>query len=166
MWAGDSRYVCRHKAREEGMSLLEVLVSVALILLTVPFMVVLEIGALKLNGDAGELDLAMWAAQAKVEELRAVGYAGVANGQDEYTLPDGRVVTREWTVRNSKPVTSTKTIAVVAFVRDRVDARQARIDFVLAGRSTVSGSGGKDGGSEDDDGKDGGKRGKKGGGRS
>ncbi len=130
------------------MSLLEVLVSVALILLTVPFMVALEIGALKLNGNAGELDHAMWAVQAKVGELRAVGYAGVASGQDEYTLPDGRVVTREWTVRNSKPVTSTKTITVVAFERDNVDARQATLDFVLASRSALSGPGGCTGDSE------------------
>ncbi len=142
MRAGDGQRVCRRGAREEGMSLLEVLVSVVLILLTVPFMVALEIGALKLNGDAGELDHAMWAAQAKVEELRAIGYAGVAAGQDECMLPDGRVVTREWTVRNAEPVVSTKTITVVAFERDSVDARRAGIDFVLASRTALSGGGG------------------------
>ena len=145
MWAGDSQFVCRREVREQGMSLLEVLVSIVLILLTVPFMVALEIGALKLNGDAGELDLAMWAAQAKVEELRALGYDSVARGRDEYTLPDGRVVTREWTVSNAKPVTSTKTITVVAFMRDRVDARPAGIDFVLASRFSGGGGGGKGG---------------------
>ncbi len=141
MWAGNSQRVCRREAREEGMSLLEVLVSVVLILLTVPFMVALEIGALKLNGDAGELDHAMWAAQAKVEELRALGYAGVAAGQDEFTLPDGRIVTREWTIAVAKPVVSTKTITVIAFERDNVDARQATLDFVLASRAALSGGG-------------------------
>ena len=124
------------------MSLLEVLASVVLILLTVPFMVAVEIGALKLNGDAGEVDHAMWAVQAKVEEMRAAGYASVSNGDDEYTLPDGRVVTREWTVRNSKPVKDTKTITVIAFERDNVDARQAEIAFVLAKRSAMSGGDG------------------------
>ena len=142
MRAGHSQRACRGDAREEGMSLLEVLVSVVLILLTVPFMVALEIGALKLNADAGEVDHAMWAAQAKVEELRAVGYSAISSGQDEYALPDGRVVTREWTVTNAKPVTATKTITVIAFERDNVGARQVGIDFVLASRIALSGSGG------------------------
>ena len=141
MRAGHSQRNYCGDAREGGMSLLEVLVSVVLILLTVPFMVALEIGALKLNGDAGEVDHAMWAAQAKVGELRAIGYEGVAAGQDEYALPDGRVVTREWTVRNATPAVSTKTITVIAFERDNVDARQAGIDFVLASRVGLSGGG-------------------------
>jgi hypothetical protein len=54
-------------------------------------------------------------------------------------------VTREWTVSNAKPVTSTKTITVVAFMRDRVDTRPAGIDFVLASRFSGGGGGGKGG---------------------
>ncbi len=141
MWAGSSQRVCHAGALEKGMSLLEVLVSIVLILLTVPFMVALEIGALKLNGDAGEIDRAMWAALAKVEDLRAAGYGGVSSGEDEYTFTDGRIVTRQWTVGNAHPVPSAKTITVVAFERDNVGAEQVSLDFVLAHRMALSGAG-------------------------
>lgn len=142
MTASDSQRFHWCDAHEQGMSLLEVLVSLVLILLTVPLMVALQIGALKLNGDAGEVDHAMWAAQAKVEELRTAGYASVIDGNDEYSLPDGRVVTRKWSVTESEPVVDTKTVKVTASERDNVGARQAEIAFVLARRSALSGGGG------------------------
>jgi Tfp pilus assembly protein PilV len=124
--------------REDGISLLEVLVAVVLILLTVPFMVAIELQALKLNGDAGEIDAATWAAQAKIEEFRAATYADVkGTGEDEHLLPDGRVVTRQWAVSRDQPAKGTKTITVTALERDNFDAKPVEISFVLATRTAL-----------------------------
>ena len=124
--------------REDGISLLEVLVAVVLILVTVPFMVAIELQALKLNSDAGEIDAGTWAAQAKIEEFRAASYADVeGTGEDEHVLPDGRVVARQWEVRRNRPVTGTKTITVTALERDNFDAKPVEIAFVLATRTAL-----------------------------
>lgn len=137
-------------ADETGISLLEVLVSVVLILLTVPFMVALEVHALKLNADAGEIDLATWVAQAKVEELRADAYDDVKKGDTEFVLPDGRRFEVTWDVKKGKPVKDTMTITVTALELDNVDARSAEIVFVLAKREQLSCAEGSGSGSEDD----------------
>ena len=129
---GGGRFV--RAVEEQGISLLEVLISIVLILLTVPFLAAMEVSALKMNGDAGEIDLAMWAANAKVEEMRAAGYDEADKGDDEYTFPDGRVVLREWDVDKGKPVKDTRTITITAVEKDRVDARTVEIVFVLGKR--------------------------------
>ena len=51
---GVGRFV--RAVEEQGISLLEVLISIVLILLTVPFLAAMEVSALKMNGDAGEID--------------------------------------------------------------------------------------------------------------
>ncbi len=67
---------------DAGFALLELLVSVTLVMLVIPFVVGLQIGAMKMNTGSLELDAGVWAAQAKMEELWLAPFASVVDGTE------------------------------------------------------------------------------------
>ena len=121
-------------ASESGFGLLELLVSVVVILLTVPFLAGLEIRSSRLGQSSEQQDLAVRAAQAKFAELRLVSYDDIAAGSDTATLPDGRTLTRSWTVQNNKPSPKTKTVTVTVVDDFSELAEPVDLSFVIADR--------------------------------
>ncbi len=120
---------------ERGTSLVEALVSIVLITVAVLYLAGLEVTSMLLNERAREADGALWAAQAKVEELRTLGYAGVNAGSDELMLPDGRRVTRSWAVDDDQPAANLRRVRVTSVLADIVDAEQVQLQFVMSDRS-------------------------------
>lgn len=120
---------------EQGFLLLELLVSIVLIMLLVPFLVGLELNAVKLNRRAKEVDGALWAALSKVEELRTLGYDGISAGSDELVLPDGNRMVRTWSLQEGQPAVKMRTITVTSAPVGVEAAQTVQLAFVMTDRS-------------------------------
>lgn len=113
-----------------GFSLLELLVSVSLVMLLIPFVVGLQIGAMKMNTGSLELDAGVWAAQAKMEELRLEPFAAVVDGTQDIQLGDGRVLTMTWSVRQNQPEAGLKMVTIEVVDSSNEDADPTQMILV------------------------------------
>jgi hypothetical protein len=106
--------------------MVEVLVALGLVLITLPFLVHVEINSIKASTRADELTMVTAFAVSKAEELQTAVYDDVIEGSEEHTLPNGHVVGLLWTVRKDKPEKGCKTVTIRA-AREPIKALRDRV---------------------------------------
>lgn len=117
--------------RERGFSLIELVVAVFFIVLVVPLLVAMQIRVLKMNSETAQTDVAVWAAEAKLEELTTVDFATLTNGSEEIKSPDGHSLLRQWAVLGNNPEAGLRAVEVTVTDISIQGALPVRLWFVV-----------------------------------
>lgn len=110
----------------DGFSLVELLVSIALLILIVPALTFVEINSIKANTRADELTMVTAFAVSKAEELQAMPYNDIAAGEEDHLLPNGLTVGIHWTVDRDSPEKGMKTVTIKA-AREPIRVLKTRV---------------------------------------
>lgn len=119
------------RSRARGFSLVEAMVATFLVLFLVTPLVGMQIRVLKMNSVAAQQDIAVWAAEAKLEELTSDNIGGVVSGSEEILLADGRKLLRVWTAHVDNPAPGLKALEVTVTDMSIEAALPVTLWFVL-----------------------------------
>ncbi len=97
-------------AGEEGFTLTEAMIAIAIIAIGVMGMYTLQISSINSNSRANRITISTDIATDKIEELMALDYVDVVSQTEDD--PSGSASTISWTVTNDDPVANTKTIFI------------------------------------------------------
>jgi type IV pilus assembly protein PilV len=145
------------KRREEGYTLVEVLVALGILGFGLLAVATMQVTAIKTNAKASDMSQGLTLAQAKVEELMNYPYSGLIDadldgtdkdadddgvdddgenfglndiGDDsDYEEPNGRY-TLYWNVAVNEPVAESKIIRVIAIWTERGKSKRISLDFI------------------------------------
>ncbi len=101
-------------AGEEGFTLTEAMIAIAIIAIGVMGMYTLQISSINSNSRANRITISTDIATDKIEELMAMSYTDTAldAGAHSETASDAASSTIAWTVTTDDPVVNTKTIII------------------------------------------------------
>ncbi len=117
--------------RTAGFSLIEVMVAALIVVMVVPLLVALQIRVLKMNGEAAQMDIAVWAAEAKLEALTTADIATLFGGSEEIVLADGRKLLRTWKTDVDNPETGLTAVEVTVIDMSIDEAKPVTLWFVI-----------------------------------
>lgn len=108
------------RSGEDGFTFIEVLQALCLSAVGLLALSSLTMGTISANAKARRITTAATLGQAKMEEIRDLAYAAVAEGSDEVT--DSNVhYARSWTVCSNCPIQGTKEVTLTVRWRDQAD---------------------------------------------
>jgi type IV pilus assembly protein PilV len=104
-------------AGEEGFTLTEAMIAIAIIAIGVMGMYTLQISSINSNSRANRITISTDIATDKIEELMALDYVAVVSQTTPISVPteddpSGSASTISWNVTNDDPVANTKTIII------------------------------------------------------
>lgn len=113
--------------RHQGFSLLEVMIALAIFSIAIVALYGIQTITISQNFSAGRITTAnAWGAK-KLEDLMALKYDDVINGNE--ASPDG-VYTVDWTVAEDTPLPNTKTILVVVTSQRAGTGSRVELEYV------------------------------------
>ncbi len=115
------------KLKEEGYTLIEILIAIAILAFGLLAVATMQVTAIKTNATASGISQRLTLGQAKVEELMNLPYIALSDGS--YSSPDGKY-TVSWNVAVNVPVTNSKTIRVVVTWTERGRDKRIALDFI------------------------------------
>jgi type II secretion system protein I len=107
-WSAGSGQVMMIHRRQDGFTMIEVLIAMALLTIVLLGLCGASVMAINGNSLSKMSTTATVIAKDKIESLKNISYNQITSGSD---TPEANF-TRRWTVTNNSPVTNTKTIAV------------------------------------------------------
>lgn len=123
--------VIRKKNRQDGFTLVEVLMAVAILSFGLLAVASMQITAIRGNSTSMDVTEAMDAVQDRVEKLLAVniGHDDLSSlGSHSETYMDKYQV--EWTVQDNTPIINVKTITVTVTWTDRGNTKEHEFEFM------------------------------------
>jgi type IV pilus assembly protein PilV len=117
------------RIERRGFSLLEALIALLILAFSMLGLSFVMLSTIETNRDARRVTAASNLALDQLEVLRGTAYTGVVNGsngpltEDGASSGTGAMYTPTWTVADDTPVTSTKTVQVVASRTDKSGSR-------------------------------------------
>ena len=115
------------KLKEEGYTLIETLIAIAILAFGLMAVATMQITAIKTNAVASGISQGLTLGQAKVEELMNLPYSALSDGSSSST--DGKY-TVLWNVAVNVPVISSKTIRVLVTWTEKGRTKRIALDFV------------------------------------
>ena len=123
---------------QRGVTLLESMIALAIFSYALAALSTLMISSMRSNNNAKRYTMASSLAQAKIEDLRAAGYAAAASSPSAEALNmiggtgGATMYNRSWVVTAGTPVAKTKTMAVTVDWNDNQGSHTAVVKTILA----------------------------------
>jgi len=129
----------RNNTNQSGFTLIEIMIALAVFSIAILAIVGLQTTVIKSNKGSRNITSATFLAEARMEQLRAGGYASLANGSDPSPLNSqggttGGIFTRTWTIANYG--TNMRRITVTVTWNDQV-AQNRSISLVTVLSSQI-----------------------------
>ena len=128
----------RRARRQRGVTLLESMIALAIFSYALAALSTLMISSMRSNNNAKRYTMASSLAQAKIEDLRAAGYAAASSSSSAEALNanggtgGATMFNRSWVVTAGTPVARTKTMAVIVDWNDNLGSHTAVVKTILA----------------------------------
>ena len=128
----------RSARRQTGVTLLESMIALAIFSYALAALSTLMISSMRSNNNAKRYTMASALAQAKIEDLRAAGYAAAASSTSAEALNanggtgGATMFNRSWVITAGTPVAKTKTMAVTVDWTDNQGGHTAVVKTILA----------------------------------
>ncbi len=120
----------RRAQNQRGFTLIEIMVAVTLLSIGLLGMAGLTVGIMRGNALSSEVTTATALAQAKMEDIKRLGYSGVSSSAEGYSAISGYPLYRRDTVIDvDTPKVGTKTVTITVFWNS--DASSIAVETIL-----------------------------------
>lgn len=116
----------------KGFFLIETLIALLVLVFMLLGLSYLMLSTIDTNMQARRITAAIELAQARLEEIRGIPYAGLTAGSDSAALGTGSSYARTWTVTDGHPTADTKTVTVTVSWNDKLGYHQVQLPTLVA----------------------------------